>query len=101
LIGLILINDQEEAAEFVPAKAQNENAVNNVKSAATEKVGLISINRASIEDLETLPGIGAILAKRIVDYRQTNGSFKSLEQLKDVSGIGDIKFDNIKNKISL
>jgi len=46
-----------------------------------------------------LPGIGEVLANRIVEYRTEKGGFKSVEDLKNVSGIGDKKFDEIKDKI--
>lgn len=61
----------------------------------------ISINTANVSLLDTLPGIGSVLAKRIVAYRNSQGSFTSLEQLKKVSGIGDNLFDQIKELICL
>lgn len=59
----------------------------------------ININTAKKEELETIPGIGPALAERIIEYRNKNGKFKSIEDLKNVSGIGDKKFENIKEKI--
>lgn len=59
----------------------------------------ININTATKEELETIPGIGPALAERIIEYRNKNGKFKSIEDLKNVSGIGDKKFENIKEKI--
>ncbi len=61
----------------------------------------IDINTATLEQLETLPGIGPTIAQRIVDYRQANGPFTSIEQIKDVSGIGDALFDRIKGLITV
>jgi len=61
----------------------------------------ININTATKEELESLPGIGPVLAGRIVEYRQANGSFISLEDIKNVSGIGDAKFKQLKDKITL
>jgi len=61
----------------------------------------VNINTATREELETLPGIGPVLAGRIVEYRQQNGRFMSLEDIKNVSGIGDAKFEQIKDKITL
>ena len=64
-------------------------------------VKLVSINKASAEELQGVRGIGPSLAERIVQYRQTNGGFKSLDQLKEVRGIGDLKFEKIKNQITI
>lgn len=68
--------------------------------AKKSEVVLISINSAKVEDLDTLPGIGPSIAQRIVDYRSQN-AFSSLEQLKEVKGIGDKLFDKIKDLITL
>ena len=68
------------------------------ESSGEEKV---SINTATIASLDTLPGIGTVLARRIISYRNTNGNFKTIEELKDVSGIGDALFEQIKDLICL
>ena len=62
---------------------------------------VININYADKTELDKLPGIGPSLAERIVEYRQENGSFQDLNDLKNVPGIGDAKFNQIKDKISL
>ncbi len=56
----------------------------------------IDINKATFDQLEVLPGIGPKLAQRIIKYRETHGSFKSLEELKQIKGIGEKKFEKIK-----
>ena len=61
----------------------------------------VNINTASASQLETLPGIGPSLAEKIISYREEKGPFQSLQDLMDVSGIGDSLFENIKNDISL
>lgn len=61
---------------------------------------LVSINSASIEELDTLKGIGPSIAQRIIDYRQLH-SFQSLDDLKEVKGIGDKLFEKIKAEICL
>jgi competence protein ComEA len=61
----------------------------------------IDINRAEAWLLETLPGIGEVLAQRIVDYRSENGPFKRIEDLLKVSGIGEATFDKIKDYITV
>jgi len=61
----------------------------------------IDINRAEPWLLEALPGIGEVLAQRIVDYRSDNGSFRIIEDLLKVSGIGPATFENIKNYVTV
>ena len=60
----------------------------------------VNINRASSEDLESIPGIGKVIARRIIDYRNQFGSFEDLEDLKKVKGIGDKKIEAIKKHIT-
>ena len=61
----------------------------------------IDINRAEPWLLEALPGIGEVLARRIVDYRSENGPFKTVEDLLKVSGIGQGTLDDIRNHVTL
>lgn len=64
-----------------------------------DKVVWVNINTATQEELEKLPGIGASIATRIIDYRNQNGKFKNIEDIKNVTGIGDSKFAKIKDLI--
>ena len=62
---------------------------------------LVNINTANTNGLDTLPGIGPITAQRIVDYRLQNGPFSSIDELKNVPGIGDSKFNSLKDLITI
>lgn len=59
----------------------------------------VNINTASQNELDSLPGIGPALAQRIIDYRNENGNFNAIEDIQQVKGIGDSKFEEIKDKI--
>ncbi len=61
----------------------------------------ININTASAEELDALPGIGPAMAKRIIEYRETEGAFTAIEDIKKVKGIGEAKFEKMKDKICL
>ncbi|MCG3042558.1 helix-hairpin-helix domain-containing protein, partial [Streptomyces sp. S1A] len=54
--------------------------------------GPVSLNSATVEQLDTLPGIGPVIAQRIIDHRTERGGFSSVEELREVSGIGDAMF---------
>jgi comEA protein len=62
---------------------------------------IVNINTATADELAELDGIGSTLAERIVAYRETNGAFRVPEQLMNVEGIGEIKFNSIKNYITV
>jgi competence protein ComEA len=66
---------------------------------AMKRAGPININRAAAVDFDTLPGIGPVLAQRIMNYRKANGPFTSIEDLQKVSGIGISKFADLKSKV--
>ena len=61
--------------------------------------GLLDLNLATAADLDGLPGIGPVLAQRIVDWRTEHGRFASVDQLREVSGIGESKFASLRSKV--
>lgn len=61
---------------------------------------LVNINTATLEQLDTLPGIGPKTAQNIIDYRNANGAFESIENIQDVPNIGQVTFDKIKDLIT-
>jgi competence protein ComEA len=64
-------------------------------------VDKVNINTATEKELIELPGIGAVIAKRIVEYRKAHGGFKSIDELKKVKGIGSKKFEAIKDRVTV
>ncbi|MBE1534963.1 ComEA family DNA-binding protein [Actinomadura algeriensis] len=61
----------------------------------------VSLNTATVEQLDDLPGVGPVLAARIIEYRTANGGFRSVEQLQDVNGIGAARFADLKSRVRL
>ena len=62
---------------------------------------LININTASLEELDALDGVGPSTAQKIIDYRTENGGFKTVDEIKEVPGIGDAKFAAMKDSITV
>ena len=63
--------------------------------------GMVNINTADEKELDKLPGVGPAMAKRIVEYRTENGAFQAPEEIKRVKGIGDAKYEKMKDKIAV
>lgn len=103
---------EDGAKIYVPAKgeesvetnSQEEKTTKNTKDIVQNKETKskkININTATEEELDTLPGIGQATAQKIIEYRKENGKFSKIEDIKDVSGIGDSKFEKIKDLIEV
>jgi competence protein ComEA len=80
-------------AAFSPHMAQSQDLSPTPKRPIAEKLDL---NRATKQDFEALPGVGPVLAERIIEYRQARGAFRDVEQLRRIKGIGNKKFDRIR-----
>jgi competence protein ComEA len=61
--------------------------------------GRVDLNRATASDLEGLPGIGPVLADRVLDFRRTRGRFRSVDELREVPGIGPAKFAALRDRV--
>ena len=93
-----IIKDGEQVYIYPPQKGGSAARVSPQRAKA-KVTGPISLNRASAKELETLDGIGPVLAARIVAYRKVNGPFLTVEDLLKVSGIGTAKYGQFKEKL--
>lgn len=93
-------NATDKTSKYITSSSggieQSSNEKESNKESMTEKV---NINTASQTELETLPGIGPSTSLKIITYREENGKFDAIEDIKEVSGIGDVKYENIKDLI--
>jgi competence protein ComEA len=90
-----------DGTQILVPKAGPPGAVVPGGTAPGSTSGLININSASATELETLSGIGEVLAATIVEYREQNGPFASVEDLMDVSGIGPATLDEIRDQVTV
>ena len=89
---------------YIPNKSEentNEITDDGVTGIDSKENDTININKADEKKLQELNGIGESLASSIIKYREENGKFKNIEDLKNVPGIGESKFSNIKEKIKV
>ena len=91
-----VLNDGEQI--YVDSTVVNSSGKRVSKKVAS---GPININRATLRQLDSLDGIGPVIAGRIIDYRKKNGSFLTVDDLQKVSGIGAAKFAQIKSKVRI
>lgn len=94
-----IIKDGEQVYVDLVAVSNPSVQGGSVKRIVKKKSGPININRATAGELDSLPGIGPVLASRIIDYRKANGPFVTVDDLQKVSGIGVSKFAQFKSKV--
>ena len=88
---------------YIPNKNDNENIeiISGNTTNTTSTSNGININKADASELESIPGIGPSTAQKIITYRNENGKFSSIDDIKNISGIGDKKFESIKEYLSV
>ena len=94
-------NEKDEEISYIISNSGDNILVEEGKINKEGETAKVNINTANLSELETLPGIGPSLAQRIIEYRETNGNFQTIEDLQNVKGIGDSKYSNIKDNVCI
>jgi len=97
------IGDNAPPPPVVVSQAGSQPAAGSQPTAAAsaDSGGLININTATMDELDALPGVGPSTAQKILDHRDENGRFNAIEEIMNVSGIGEAKFNQIKELITV
>jgi len=96
-----LKNTKSTTKTTVIQKTEKVAGASDDKTTSVESSGKMNINSASASELDKLPGIGETYAQRIIEYREGHGGFKSIEEIKNVKGIGDATFEKMKDLIEI
>ena len=104
-----LLVDGEQVLVGAPAPVPGPGAVPGAGGAGAAGTGgavtgaapaaPVSLNTATVDQLDTLPGVGPVLAQHIIDYRTQHGGFRSVDELREVNGIGDRRFADLRNLV--
>jgi len=100
-VPLVQSAEEEAVADEAAAIAGNGERTQETVGLPRNSDGRININSASRSELMDLPGIGSVLSERIVEYRRINGPFSKIEDLRNVSGIGEKRYDTVKDRITV
>ena len=101
----LIVDEQQELNESTPPIRSSipstdvETTMLSEPSPGAPQDGRIDINTATLEEFESLPGIGPVTAQRIIDYRNVNGKFDVIEDLTEVRGIGEKTIEKLRDKL--
>ena len=96
-----IIGNQNNNISVNTVGKHTNNGNNSNNNVSITKNNKININTANVSELKQITGIGESTANKIIDYRQNVGKFKKIEDIKEVKGIGESKFESLKNKITI
>ncbi|MBS0150776.1 MAG: helix-hairpin-helix domain-containing protein [Nitrospira sp.] len=98
------VSTPERTAELVNGASHHsreEKSAVSVQVVGQHSRMVVDLNRATADELEALPGIGAVLAQRVIEFRESSGRFRTVEDLRGVKGIGAKKFDRLKSLVTV
>ena len=98
---LYVPNKKEKISQYITEDSGNNDTEENNASNSNKEDAKVNINTANQSELDSLPGIGPSIAQKIIDYREENGNFKNIEELQNVKGIGDAKYEEIKDRVTV
>lgn len=88
-----------DGEQLVVGAAARAGAAPGTRTTGTAPTTPVSLNTATLDQLDALPGVGPVLARHIIDHRTRNGGFRSVDELRDVNGIGDRRFADLRNLV--
>ena len=94
-------NKNEEISQYITEKSGNNDTEENTTSNSNKEDKKVNINTANQSELDQLPGIGPSIAQKIIEYREENGNFKNIQELQNVKGIGNAKYEEIKDNVTV
>ena len=94
-------NESGTGSDGTTSRSSNSSINNGSQNEKTSNQTKININTATEQELDSLPGIGPSTAAKILEYRKEKGKFKTIEEIKEVSGIGESKYEKIKDRITV
>lgn len=94
-------NKNEKISQYITEDSGNNDTERSNTSNSSKEDKKVNINTANQSELDSLPGIGPSIAQKIIEYREENGNFKNIEELQNVKGIGDAKYEEIKDRVTV
>ena len=94
-------NKNEKISQYITEKSGNNDTEENTTSNSNKEDKKVNINTANQSELDQLPGIGPSIAQKIIEYREENGNFKNIQELQNVKGIGNAKYEEIKDNVTV